>query len=250
MKNWIRSQVRAVHACLIWQGAHQMRGQKLPLTDAKTIIFAPHPDDETIGCGGLIALKRQKSVPVSVVFLTDGRHCYGQGGPPETEVAALRHEEALAALRVLNVSPEQVFFLDLEDGSLGALSQNARAEAIARLSAILQDFKPEEIYLPHRHDHHKDHEAAFVLVHDALNHFLLPKTPTWYEYVIWHFWEAPLFRLDNWQQIKGARYLPIKEVLTTKQGAISAYRSQLALLPRLFVWQHCRPVEIFYDGQA
>ncbi len=60
-----------------------------------TIVFAPHQDDETLGCGALIAHKRNDGQPVHVVFLTDGS-CSHPNHPRVTpvEIAELRAQEA------------------------------------------------------------------------------------------------------------------------------------------------------------
>ena len=244
MKNWIRSQVRACHGVLLRQWAQADRTHTLPVTNARTLVFAPHPDDETFGCGGLIAAKRQQNVSVGVVFLTDGRNCYGAGGgPPKGEVAALRRNEALNALHLLGVAPEQIFFLDIEDGTLGKLTNAEREKAVADLSALLRDFAPKEMFVPHRTDRHKDHEAAFALLQEARAGVAVHQV----EYVIWRFWEAPLFCGAEWKAVRGAHYVPLdKAAFLAKQRAIAAYVSQTALLPRAFVWQHRASLELFY----
>jgi O-antigen biosynthesis protein len=63
-----------------------------PSTLAPMLVLAPHPDDEVIACGGLVALAAQAGVPVHVVLVTDG----GAGGS-----APVRLEESRAALQVL-----------------------------------------------------------------------------------------------------------------------------------------------------
>ena len=42
----------------------------------RIIVFAPHPDDETFGCGGLIPKRLSENYEVSVVVLTDGKYAY------------------------------------------------------------------------------------------------------------------------------------------------------------------------------
>ena len=116
------------------------------------------------GGGGLIAAKRQQNVSVGVVFLTNGRNCYGKGG------------------------------------TLGELTNAEREKTVADLSALLRDFAPEEMFVPHRTDRHKDHEAAFALLQQARAGAAVHQV----EYVIWHFGEAPLFRGAEWKAVHGA----------------------------------------------
>ena len=250
MKNWLRSQVRAFHAVLLWHWArHKCSSSPLLVTPAKTLVFAPHPDDETFGCGGFIALKTQRNALVGVVFLTDGQHCYGDLGPPADEVIALRRGEARAALDILGVPPAQTFFLNNEDGTLHALADNAREKFVADLSALIAHFAPEEILLPHQNDRHTDHEAAFELIQEALERAALPAPPRQIHYVIWRFWEASLFDRETWKNCGGAKRLPLKNAAQTKCRALLAYPSQIALLPALFVWQHRTFGELFYPTE-
>ncbi|GAC1313337.1 MAG: hypothetical protein NVSMB16_10120 [Acidimicrobiales bacterium] len=86
----------------------------MPAMDG-AIVVAPHPDDETIGCGGLLALLGRAGVPTSVIFATDGEATRGSPAPP-AEVAALRRAEAQRACEVLGVA--SVSFLHLADGHL------------------------------------------------------------------------------------------------------------------------------------
>src|SRR5579862_5129583 len=78
----------------------------MELTDAPALIVAPHPDDETFACGGLITLKRRRGVLVSVVFLTDGSGAKADLDP--LALTRLRQGEALQALNILGVAIEDV----------------------------------------------------------------------------------------------------------------------------------------------
>jgi hypothetical protein len=57
-----------VQAEILFRWFLPAKSQLLPISRESTMIFAPHQDDETLGCGGLIALKRQLGIPVKVVF--------------------------------------------------------------------------------------------------------------------------------------------------------------------------------------
>lgn len=113
-----------------------LRGERL-------LILAPHPDDEVIGCGGLVALHLRDGRPVHVVVATDGAQA-GDG--------AQREAESRAALALLgNVTIE---FLRFPDRAL----ENAR-ELDLRLAAILREQKPDLIAVPSPLEIHPDHIA-------------------------------------------------------------------------------------------
>jgi LmbE family N-acetylglucosaminyl deacetylase len=102
----------------------------------RILIFSPHPDDETLGAGGLIAAARKQGIPVRVVFLTNGDGSLAtrlvqdarfveqmaKGQDPQRprniyrQIAPMRQKEALAALARLNVPANEVTFLGYPDG--------------------------------------------------------------------------------------------------------------------------------------
>ena len=246
MSSWLRLSLRAAHAHLLWAWARARRGADLPLTDLPVLVFAPHPDDETIGCGGLIALKRQKKVPVSIVFVTDGGNCFGGVGPPKQEIVKVRHAEALAALEALGVPESDAYFLDLPDGGLSTFSEPTQKSVVRQIEEILKETEPGEILVTYRKDTHPDHEATFRLVQTALSRSTLSRAPTLIEYVVWRFWEASLLKPALWKSASGARILSVKTVIQRKRAAIQAYPSQFPVLPEGFLREHSRDIELYY----
>lgn len=113
-----------------------LRGERL-------LVLAPHPDDEVIGCGGLVALHLRDGRPVHVVVATDGAQA-GDG--------AQREAESRAALSLLGNAT--IEFLRFPDREL----ENAR-ELDFRLAAILRQQKPDLIAVPSPLEIHPDHLA-------------------------------------------------------------------------------------------
>ena len=84
----------------------------------KIIIFAPHPDDETLGCGGTIAKRISEGYEVFVVVMTDGRYAFMNvldidSDPTPEELKEIRKEEVKRATGILGVPEENLVFLDL-----------------------------------------------------------------------------------------------------------------------------------------
>lgn len=243
------SRLKAVRTDLRYKWIQARCGPPLPIDDGRTIVFAPHQDDETLGCGGLIALKCQQQAPLRVVFLTDGRQSHGRhaGGAHLNDV---RREEAATALSILGVGEDQIDFLDLPDGGLAGLDLPRRRAAIGQIAAVLINFQPAQVFVPYRKDRHRDHEAASALIEAAIDTSgLAIKT---IQYPIWYLWEAP--RLDLGQRgLKRIRPLPIAPVQQQKRQAIAAYRSQLGspgstgVLPPGFLDQFLQPCELFFE---
>lgn len=205
--------------------------------NASALVFAPHPDDEVLGCGGTIALKAQAGTRVRVVIMTDGRTSHAQFVDAATLVR-MRHEEALAASTRLGLQPTDYRFLDFEDGRLRAHADAARE----RVAAILREFEPDEVYAPHRHDRLPDHVATFEIVSSALRSHHRPVTLLEYPVWLWNTWPWSAAR-PSWRQwVTGAPRLvrdgmqlafscntrvDIRPVLARKLDALAQYRSQV-----------------------
>jgi LmbE family N-acetylglucosaminyl deacetylase len=228
---------------LLFRWIVNFRSQALVSTEKSAMVFSPHQDDETLGCGGMIALKRAQGVPVKVVFLTNGQYGRPKWIKPE-EIVEVRKQEAIAALTTLGVTPSEVGFLEQKDGSLQHLPNEQRQRLIEQLAQLLQDFKPEEIYLPHRRDRHPDHEATYELVQAAV-----AKAKTQanvFQYGIWIFWQSPLsFNLKS-KELANAYRLSIDSAQAKKQQAIETYQSQIPGLTRGFLTRFYLPHEIFF----
>jgi LmbE family N-acetylglucosaminyl deacetylase len=172
------------------------------------LVVAPHPDDESIGCGGAVCLHRRRGEEVRVVFLTSGER--GVEGVSPEAARALREAEAAEALGILGVCGEH--FLRLPDlGLREALERGAR-----QLGEVLGACRPALVYLPHPGEAHPDHEAAFPLVRAALAR--LPEgepRPELRAYEVW----TPMAAY-GWPE-------DITPVMATKLRAVRCYRSQL-----------------------
>jgi N-acetylglucosamine malate deacetylase 1 len=206
--------------------------------EGAALVFAPHQDDETLGCGGLIALKRQQNIPVNVAFLTDGSACYESIAlkdvtvMPGAEVVSMRQLEAISALGHLGVDPKAIHFLDQPDQFLDRLSDVEHNALIDRLVALIQTVAPQHIYVTYRADVHGDHMASYQVVREAIDRS--QQSIQLWEYPIWTFWNYQRFSemLRN-KQFKLCR-LPIHTVHSKKQAALQCYRSQYEQLPGTF----------------
>lgn len=238
------SQLQRLHASTVSIGLRRF-GKRVSSNFKSAMIFSPHQDDETLGCGGVIALKCRSNVPMQVVFLTDGGKAE-MGDRSAHEVVALRQREAELALSILGVSSAQIHFLQQPDGELQTLSPTQQQAVVAQLTQLLQHYQPEEVYVPHRSDPHPDHTATYRLVKQAIDEAHL--TVDWFEYPIWLFWKSPLFLKLQPADLAGACLMAIDPVQAQKQQAIAAYDSQCSVLPIDFLKQFRQPYEVFFKG--
>jgi len=209
------------------------------------IIFSPHPDDESLGCGGTIIKKKQAGATVKVVHMTDGAGSHSHLIPVQ-ELREIRRREAVNAAHVLGV--DQTYFLDFGDG---ALSQNI-GPAAERVLEIVQQEQPEEIFVPHRREPMRqaaDHIAATRIVLAALG--LYRKKVTVWEYPVWFWLHWPWVGLkpgcppiktrhivkNTVQSLVGSRAfldlaysVNIADVILQKSAALAEHKSQMTRL--------------------
>lgn len=239
------AKVRSISADILSRWIFYFKSQPLTVSKKSAMVFSPHQDDETLGCGGIIALKRALGVPVEVIFLTDGRYGRPDWITPET-ITDIRQEEATKALNILGIASSETYFLNQIDGSLQNLTDDQRQYIVAQLAQRLQSFMPEEIYVPHRKDVHGDHEATYELVQEAIASSGIQVEIL--QYPIWMLWQNPLSFDLNFQDIGAPYRLAIDSVKDTKKRAIETYSSQMPGLPTGFLQRFFLPYEIFFKN--
>ncbi|WP_049561086.1 PIG-L deacetylase family protein [Limnoraphis robusta] len=232
-----KSPIRQLYQRLIYQTRVEYSP---PDFQKSAIVFAPHQDDETLGCGGTIIRKKQAGAEVKVVFMTDGGKSHAHL-ISEDELKSIRAQEALAAAQKLGLSQTDILFLEVPDGTLA----NHQEAAIQKVAKILLKYLPEEIFVPYHQDGISDHNATAYIVLLALRRCGFNSTV--YEYPIWFFNHWPWtpfegdfkkFLLTLSQNIKYSwRFLKefkssvyIGEVLDQKRSALEEHKSQVTQL--------------------
>jgi LmbE family N-acetylglucosaminyl deacetylase len=177
----------------------------------RLVVVSPHPDDETLGAGGLIAAAVDRGLAVVVVAVTDG-----EAAAPVDGLAAVRRLELATAMRRLDPCADiGVVHLGLPDGAV--------ASHVPRLAAMLDEELDgtDLVACPLPDDGHPDHEAtstativAATRVGAAVRMF-----PVW----AWH-WHDPSTSSIN----RGSRLPLAADVRTRKRAAIACYESQLS----------------------
>lgn len=213
----------------------------------RLLILAVHPDDETLATGGLIQQALAAGAEVRVVFVTDGdnnpwpqRYIERRWRIDHTDRARwgqIRRQEALAALAILGVHPQNASFLGFPDQGLTALLTTDAKPIISRLIAEITDWQPSVLVGSALQDHHPDHNALAVLVDLALEQ--LPnqgKRPLLLTYLI-HGQEAT-------SVIPYAINLTEQQV-DHKRRAILCHATQIALSRRRFL-RYAQAQEIYF----
>jgi len=193
------------------------------------LVVAAHPDDEVLGCGGLIARKRLEGSPVHVAYLTDGSESHPNHPTLTPEaVAEMRESEARRAMRLLGVESTALVFLKARDGRLAHLDAAAATGLMEKIAGVLKEVGPDEIFLPFHHDGSSEHDAAFRLVAAALAQAKL-KTRI-FAFPVWSWWNPlllirPLFTSRKVWRSDSLGYGHIKE------KALATYASQVEPTP-------------------
>jgi len=169
------------------------------------LVLAPHPDDETLGCGGALILHRRQGDPVRIVIVTDGADGDALGYYASLDYRELRREEARRAAAVLGV--EDLVFWSYVDGNLPDAGDLAE-----RLAALLQADRPEIIYRPSTREVHPDHWALGTGIENALRHYQPAVGDFCYEI---------------WATVQPSHVIDISAVWELKKKAVEQYESQL-----------------------
>lgn len=184
----------------------------LDLGADRVIVLAAHPDDETLGAGGLLSAAARAGQDISVIVATDG-----EAGDPERDaedLAVVRRQELVAALREL-APKARVRFLGLPDGGLDL----ARDELGAALRSELGD-EPWRVLLaaPWEGDGHRDHriagEEAAACAGPGVR---VVEYPVW----LWHWGDPEDVDASEWEVLRLDA-----EATAAKERALAAFRSQ------------------------
>lgn len=187
------------------------------LADRGLIVIAPHPDDEALGCGGLLAWASQCDLLRHVVFLTSGEHSH----PGTThDLAAIRRAEATIAATYLGMTATHLSFMGLPDGGLLSLENEERLFTTRWLRALAKQRSPCLVLVTANTDLHCDHQAAHELAAEATRGLEGVEIMT---YPVWS-WLLP----DAPKDLRGAR-IDITEHRSDKASAIEAHASQWGL---------------------
>ena len=172
----------------------------------RLVVIAPHPDDETLGCGLLIAHASRKGARVAVVALTDGQASHpGSRRWPAAALGRLRRSELRRAMARLGARRAALRSMGWCDGRLH------QVRSALRLRAMLHALRADVVVAASPSDNHPDHRAGWRLAVAATTGTGMPLLP----YAVWS-------RLDA-----APRGRARDPGTAAKNWAMRAYRSQI-----------------------
>jgi len=190
--------------------------KKINLSKLKRIlVIAPHPDDESLGCAGVLIKKAKQC---EVVVLTDGSKG-GNKGEKKDEIITRRKKEFKRAMAFVGL--KKYTFLDISDGKL--------EENFPKFSQFdLEKF--DTIFCPAPGENHSDHACVF--------NFILKLKP-----------KARIFAYEVWSTLeKPSHYIDISDLINKKKKLINLYKSQLSqvdYLSRIISLNHYRGMQVY-----
>ncbi|MGQ0837498.1 PIG-L family deacetylase [Actinokineospora sp.] len=198
-----------------------LAGRDLPPFDAsaprRAVVVAAHPDDETLGAGGVIQALHAAGAQVSLVVATDGEASFPVSSAAERAALGVRRRrELVAALAALGLPDARVHLLGLPDSGLA----EHEAELTERLAGLLHG--ADCVVVPWPGDPHPDHAAA-----GRAGLAAAPVHAHRWSYPIWMWqWMGTADPDIPWHHAFTHRMAPAQQV--RKQRAIAAFASQVA----------------------
>jgi LmbE family N-acetylglucosaminyl deacetylase len=225
------------------------------LEDRPFIVIAPHPDDESLACGGLIADACEQGLHAKVVIVSDGAgsHPNSKTYPPD-RLSVLREDEAKQAGAELGLKPEDMLFLRLPDRFVPHQGEEAE-RAIEAIADCAREIRAGSLFVSWRHDPHCDHEASYRIAREVQRRVGRVRL---FEYVVWGHTLPPSTEVDPIRS--GFRISIDHEAMERKRLAIAAHRSQTTVLidddPGGFLFSQIdlahfdRSYEFFFESDA
>ena len=185
----------------------------------KSLVIAPHPDDEVLGVGGTILRRKSEGASIAWLIVTS----------INLESGWTDQQIKLRSKQIKNISSffgfDSVFELGYTSRELDSVP---KLEIINKMTNVFQDFQPEEIFLPHYSDIHSDHRVTFEAVTSCTKWFRHPyiKRILSYETL-----SETDFGLIPHLNFKPNVFINIEQHLENKLNAMSLFTSEIGSFP-------------------
>ncbi|HWA70582.1 MAG TPA: PIG-L deacetylase family protein [Rhizomicrobium sp.] len=185
----------------------------------KTLVVAPHPDDELLGCGGTLLKRKADGGTLAWLIVAN---VSTEGGWPADKVAG-RNQEIAAVTKAVGF--DRVYNLALPPTRLDELPLGS---LIQKMSEAFADFAPEEVLLPHWSDVHTDHHVVFDVAAGCTKWFRYPSVR---RVMAYETISETDFGLKPEQSFVPNVFVDITDHLERKLKIMSIYSSELGMPP-------------------
>lgn len=185
----------------------------------KTLVIAPHPDDETLGCGGTLLRRKAEGAELGWLIVT----AISVEGGWNAERVSQRDAEIDAVANAIGF--DRVFNLQLPTTQLDRIPMGVLVE---KFGSVFRDFGPEEVLLPNRSDVHTDHRIVFDAAASCTKWFRYPSVRRVLAYETISETE---FGIDPACGFNPNYFIDIGGLLDRKLEILNIYRSELGKFP-------------------
>jgi len=185
----------------------------------RTLVIAPHPDDEILGCGGTLLRRKHEGASLGWLIVTGISEQTGWNAARVEE----RDEEIAAAARFIGF--DQVFNLRLPAAQLDELPTR---QLVAQFGEVFNTFQPTEVLLPHSGDVHTDHRISFDAAMACTKWFRFPSVQ---RVLAYETLSETDFALPGAPAFQPNFFVDISQHLDRKMQAMMIYKSELGQFP-------------------
>lgn len=185
----------------------------------KTLVIAPHPDDETIGCGGTLLRLKAEGSRLAWMIVTEISEAAGWNA----NVVKRRCTEIQSVAKMVGF--DRVFELGFPAAGLDVVPGR---ELVSAFGDVFREFQPEQVFVPNRSDVHTDHRLVFDAAAACSKWFRYAsvKRVLAYETV-----SETDFALDSESAFQPNYYVDIEHFLSRKLEIMSVYGSEIGRPP-------------------
>lgn len=239
MINIVKDSIRKAHIWCLRVKARQLKGISV---GTQVLIVAPHPDDEVLGCGGLIARLVTKGLTPHIIVMTGGEGSHqGCCDIDADTLKKSRRQLTRNAMAKLGVADQYIHELNYPDG--GICFEHPETDALRNL---IEQINPDTILVPHWGEGWSDHTVTSDIVTRHAN-----SKASVYEYCVW-MWYYNVWRGLDWKNATKVKMT--RKEYTNKLAAVAAYVEPLApcgkpwsgVLPKPFLDAHRGKFELYF----
>ena len=189
------------------------------MTTHRTLVVAPHPDDEILGCGGTLLRRKAEGAEVGWLIVTGISEKAGWGA----ERVQQRQAEMARVTKLIGF--DYVCNLQLPADHLDRLSME---DLIGRLSDAFKAFQPDEVFVPHRSDAHSDHRLVFDAAAACTKWFRCPSVR---RVLAYETISETDFGLDADRNFHPNCFVDVGNYLERKLEVMTVYESEVGRFP-------------------
>jgi LmbE family N-acetylglucosaminyl deacetylase len=185
----------------------------------KTIVVAPHPDDEVLGAGGTLLRRKFEGAKVAWLIVTTATN---QAGWSSEQIK--KRDNEIESIRKL-FGFDSVFQLNLPTTQLDTVPMG---ELISAISEVFKTFEPDEVFVPHSSDVHTDHRIVFDAVVSCTKWF---RHPSIKRVLAYETLSETDFASGTSQSFQPNIFVNIEPYLATKLRAMNIYKTEMGDFP-------------------